>query len=546
MKRISLLLALLILFLVGCAPVATEPSTLVEAPEGPTAAPEEEGPVSEGTLFVGRQEDTESLDPHDTTTISSIEVMYQIYDTLVVLDYDMSIKPGLAESWDISEDGTVYTFKLREGVTFHSGDELTAEDVVFTFERWKANEASPTHYLIAPLQEVKALDDLTVQFTLEKPFVIFLNNLTEGYASILNQDFVEQAGDDYGVRVVDGTGPYKLSKWTRGEELVVEKYEDYAWGPAIFENQGAPYLDKIVWQIIPEPSTRIASLKAGDIHFTTTVPPIRVSNLKESEGINTVEFSQLNTTFMGMATDKSPLDDPNVRRAINHAIDKEALAEGAYYGLAEPAWGPIAPATWGYWSGVKDIGYGYDPDKAVQLLEEAGWDKINDDGIRVKDGQPLKLKFLWSSGAESETIVPILQNQLKEVGIDTELQKLEWTAYLDALANHEHELMWMWVRYTSADILYFYFHSSQQPAPNRFAWDDSRTNELLEVSRTSSDDQERLEAYRGLQEIVVENAIWVPLLHTKRVVAGTDSLKGVQIHPANILYKSVDLWLESK
>ena len=533
-----------LLIVAGLVLSACAGSAVVEVERVVTPTPS--GPESGGTLIIGRQEDTESLDPQNTTTISSVEVIYQLYDTLVVLDYDMSLKPGLAESWDISEDGTVYTFKLREGVTFHSGDKLTAEDVVFTFQRWLANEASPTRYLIAPLVEVKALDETTVQFTLDKPFVIFLNSLASGWASILNQDFVEQAGEDYGVKVVDGTGPYKLVSWTRSEELVVERNEEYAWGPPIFDNQGAPYLDRIVWKIIPEASTRFASLKAGEIQFVTDVPPIRVPSLVESKELNTIVFPQLNTTFMGMATDKPPLDDLNVRRAINYAIDKSALADGAYFGLAEPAWGPIAPATWGYWPGVKEIGYGYDPDKAVQLLEEAGWDEVNDDGIRMKDGQPLKLKFLWSSGAESETIVPILQNQLREVGIDTELRKLEWTAYLEALRNHEHELMWMWVRYTNADILYFYFHSSQMPAPNRFAWNDPRTDELLDLSRSSTDDEERLEAYRELQEIVVDNAIWVPLLHTKRVVAAASNLQGIRIHPSNILYKSVDLWLASE
>ena len=520
--------------------VEKEVTKLVEKVVTPTPS----GPSRGGTLYIGRMEDTETLDPQNSTTISSIEIDMMIYDSLVLFDYDMSIKPSLAESWEVSDDGTEYTFKLKDGVTFHSGDPFTAEDVVFTFERWKAFEGSPSAYNIAQVQKVEALDDLTVKFTLEAPYAIFLSKVASGWASILNKDFTEAAGEDYGVTVVDGTGPYKFVSWTRQEELVLERNEAYAWGSEIFDNQGAPYVDKIVWVLIPEAATRYAALVAGDIHMVPDVPAVRVASLVQHEGVNTIVFPQLNTSFMGMAIDKAPLDDIRVRRAINHAIDKVAIAEGAYYGLAEAGWGPIAPGTWGYWPGVQEIGYGYDQDKAVQLLEEAGWTEVNAEGIRVKDGQPLKLMLYWSSGAEMETIVPIMQDQLRQVGMDVELNLLEWTTYLEALRNHEHELMTMTVRYTDADILYFYFHSAQLPAPNRFAWDDPTTDELLDLSRTSVDENERLEAYKELQRIVIENAIWVPLLHSKRVAAARDVVQGVRIHPDNIFYKGLDLWLK--
>ncbi len=518
--------------------------TACARPPAPTAeTPTPESPRAGGILVIGRTEDTESLDPHRTTTISSAEVLFLTNDTLVTLDYDMSIKPGLAERWDISPDGTVYTFHLRRDVRFHSGKPLVASDVKFTFEKWLATEGSPTAYLIRPIERIETPDDHTVVFHLKEPYAIFLDNLASSWASILNEEAVRQAGDDYGVTTVDGTGPFRFKEWIKGERLVVERNPDFRWGPPIVENAGPAHLDAIEFRVIPEAATRLAELEAGSIHFTGDIPPVEVQRLEKVPGVQIVRFGQLNTTFIGFKLGKAPLDDIRVRRAINHAINKKEIVEGAYYGMAEEAWGPIAPATWGYNPAVRQIGYGYDPDAARRLLEEAGW-MPGPGGIRQKDGRPLKILLMYSTGPQSDVIIPMVQAQLRQVGIDTELRLLEWTAYLAALRAGEHEMMWMWVRYTTADILYFYFHSSQRPAPNRFDWADERTDELLRVSRTAVDPEERLRAYHELQEIVVREAIWAPLLHAQGLVGATRSVQGLRVHPANILYKGLDLWLE--
>lgn len=521
------------MFLMGCNPSGTGQK---ETGKGP------EGPVRGGSFIFGRVEDTETLDPQGTTTLSSAEVMYLIYDTLVALDYDMTIKPALAEKWEVGDGGKTYTFHLRHGVYFHSGPELTSEDVKFTFERWLANTKSPTRYMISLIDRIETPDKYTVIVHLKEPFAIFLNNLASAWASILNKSFVTSHEKDYGVLYVDGTGPYKFKEWVRNDHLTVVRNEKYTWAPKIFKNT-TPYLDEVVFKVIPEDSTRLAELEQGNIQFTANLPPAEVDRLEKAKRVNVIRYSDLNTTFLGFKMGKKPLDDIRVRQAINYAINKEEIIKGAYFGLAEPAWGPLAPGTWGYWKGIESIAYKYNPARAKQLLDEAGWKLPENGGIRQKEGQPLKILLMYSPGPAVENLMPIIQAQLKAVGIDVQLQQMEWTAYLAALRAGQHEMMLMSVRYTNADILYFYFHSKQRPAPNRFDYVDAKTDELLAVSRTATDEAKRLAAYQDIQKRVVESAVWVPLVHEKRAVAASPRVGGLRIHPAMVLYKMLDIYL---
>lgn len=542
-RRTVLALVAMAVILVFAACGGQGAPTDVSGPAGDTAA----GPQPGGELIFGRNEETETLDPQATTTVSSAEVDYLIYDTLVTRDFDMSIKPGLAEDWNVSDDGLVYTFHLKPDVKFHSGKPLTAQDVKFTFERWKNKEGSPTRYQIDAVSEIQVVDEHTVRFILSEPYAIFLDVLTGYAASILNEEFVtevESRGQDYGTspETVDGTGPFILKEWIRQDQMTLVRNDAYTWGPPIYENRGPAYLERVTLRVIPEDATRIAELEAGSIDFTPTLPPVEVSRLENVPDLNLYRYTDLNTQFIGFRLSAPILSDIRVRRAINHAINKEEVVEAAYYGLAEPASGPLAPNTWGWWPGVEDIQYRYDPEKAKQLLEEAGWTQMDARGIRQKDGQPLKILLMYSKGPTTDVLMPLIQEQLRQVGIDVTLREMEWTAYLAALRAGEHEMMLMGVRYTNADILYFYFHSKQRPAPNRFAWADPETDRLLEMSRTSTNDEERLKAYHDVQRIVVENAIWVPLVHEKRVVAAGPAVGPLKIHPANVLYKMLDVY----
>lgn len=496
-------------------------------------------------LIFARQEETETLDPHRTTTISSAEVAYLIYDTLTTLDHDNTAKPGLAEKWEIAPDGKTYTFTLKQGVKFHSGKPLTAADVKYTMERWKTVRGSPTAFNIASVETVEAPDPRTVILRLKDPLSILLINLAGYGASILNQEFTTRLGDDYGTGVgkVDGTGPFILREWVRNDRLVVTRNPSYTWGPPIYKNQGPAKLEGVTFRTIVEDAPRVASVEIGDAHFTPSVPSAQVTRLTKEGRAKIIRYTDMNTTFIGFKTGRKPYDDEKVRIAINHGVNKPEIISGVYYGLAEEAYGPLAPNTPGWWKDVLKVGYRYNPSKAKRLLDEAGWTQRSVGQTREKDGRPLSILFMYSPGPENESLVNLVQAQLSGVGIDVRPQRLEWTAFLAALRAGQHDMFLMAVRYVTADILYFYFHSKQRPAPNRFDWADPETDRLLELSRSTVKDDERLDAYRKLQQTMVGNAIWIPLVHQKRVVIASPKLEIPRMH-ANVLYKMMDLELK--
>lgn len=499
-------------------------------------------PSSNATFTFARPQETETLDPQKTTAVSSAEVDYLLYDTLVSQDYANAVKPGLAEKWTVAPDGKTYTFTLRQGVRFASGKSLTSADVKFTMDRWRGLKGSPTAFNIGPVESVDAPNPRTVVMHLKDPLSILLVNLAGYSASIINADAVNRAGDDYGTAVgkVDGTGPFVLKEWVRNDRLVVTRNPAYNWGPPFYKNQGPAHFGTVVFHTIVEDTPRVASVQVGDAQFTESIPGEQVPVLDKDKRVQVIRYSDQNTAFIGFKLGHKPLDDLKVREAINYGINKQELIAGAYYGLATEAFGPLAPGTPGWWPDVQKAGYRYDPSKAKRILDEDGWAPTRPGQPRQKNGQPLSLLFLWTPGPGLEQLVNLVQSELAGVGVGVRPQSMEWTAFLAALRAGQHDMFLINVRYVTPDILYFYFNSKQRPAPNRFDWADPETDRLLELSRSSTNEQERTDAYQKLQQIIVQNAIWVPLVHEKRVVIASPNLVVPQMH-ANVLYKMLDL-----
>jgi peptide/nickel transport system substrate-binding protein len=496
------------------------------------------------TFTFARPQETETLDPQRTTAVSSAEVDYLLYDTLTTLDYDNTAKPGLAEKWTVSPDGKTYTFTLRRGVRFASGKPLTSADVKFTLDRWRTLKGSPTAFNISPVESVDAPNPATVVLHLKEPLSILLINLSGYAASIINADSVNKSGDDFGTGVgkVDGTGPFILREWVRNDRLVVTRNPNYMWGPSFYANHGPAHLGTVVFKTITQDMPRLAAVQVGDAQFDEDVPRQELDRLMRGGNLQVIRYKDLNTAFIGFKLGHKPLDDLKVRQAINYGVNKRELIAGAYYGLADVAYGPLAPGTPGWWPGVRKAGYDYDPSRAKRMLDEDGW-KPGPGGIRQKDGKPLSLLFLWTPGGGFDSVVALVQAELAGIGVQVRPQQLEWTAFLAALRAGQHDMFLINVRYTTADVLYFYFYSTQRPAPNRFDWADPETDRLLETSRSSTDENARMAAYQKLQQIIVGNAIWIPLVHEQRVVVASKSLVVPKMH-ANVLYKMLDLDLK--
>ena len=500
---------------------------------------------SNGRLIIATLDEPETLDPQKATGIGTVQLAFLLYDSLVSLDYNLRIVPGLAERWQRSADGLSWTFYLRRGVRFHSGKPLVAADVKWTFERRLAKETgSPNAWRIADIDRIETPDDYTVVFHLKKPSRIFLLELAAGFSSILNPQAVQAAGREYGHRVVDGTGPFKLKYWRPGQEIVLERNDAYTWGPPFYSNRGPAYLREVVWKIIPEYTTRLLQLEAGQVDMILRhVPPFEVDRLRRHPYVQVMDYPVLITRFIGFRVDHPAFRDVEVRRAISEAINKRQITQSVYFGLAEPADVPLAPNTYGRWDGKDGVTYTYDPQAAARRLDRAGW-RIGPSGVREKDGVRLSGLRLYALPQYRDEL-SLVQADLKRVGIDIELQLLESSALFPALAKGEHDFYFMNIPYNSADVLYGYFHSEARPAPNRHAWADPETDRLFAIWRTSLDENEALAAIKEVQKIIIENAVWVPMYYPKSLVAvNTRTVRGFKPHPEydNGSYKLLDTW----
>ena len=337
----------------GCSPAeepaAAEEEVVTEIEEAAEVAEVEE-PVEETAglktfnwAFVA---EPDTLDPHKTGTVVSVTVLNLIGSSLVSVDANGKYHPYLAESWVVSEDGLTYTFKLREDVLFHDGTPLTAGDIVYTYNRALYPEtASPgAGPALGPIETIQALDDYTVEFILSTPYFPFLFALSgSGYMMPLSQAYVEANGDDYTARNPMSVGPYRFAEWVTVDYVLLEKNPDFNWGPENWENTGPWYIDYLNFQIIPEQATILAGLEAGEIDYS----PVGAKDLEifESMDFDILEQPQPGLRpYIAFQTTAAPLDDINVRKAFNMAINREAALQLLAQGNGVVQYGPMSPS----------------------------------------------------------------------------------------------------------------------------------------------------------------------------------------------------------
>jgi peptide/nickel transport system substrate-binding protein len=536
----------------GCAPTApSSPTAAATTPPasqvGTTSSQATSTPTGTaqrgGTLVVAFQADPETLDPHISTALFAARVIALLHNNLINRDYDGSFKPDLAEKWEMSPDGKVYTFTLKKGVKFHSGKDFTSADVKYTFERWLSIEKSPTSYAIKPIDTVEAPDPQTVRFTLKQPYNIFLDQLAGAWAVILNKDAVDKAGQDYGVSAVDGTGPFKFVSWTRSQKLVLARNDAYTWGSPMFQNGGPAYVDGVEFRVIPEDTTRLAEFQAGNVHIVQDVPSGDVERLTKTPGVSIVKYDQLQTVYFGLNTSKAPFDDVRMRQAVAYAINRDEIVTGAYFGLGTAARTLLTNDTPFFWKGSEQAAPTYDQAKAASLLDQVGWTP-GAGGIREKAGQQLVLPFWILNDSTSVLQAQILEQQLAKVGIKLDTKQYEQTAWFAAARSGEQVGFTISIFFENADVLYFYFYSKQQPSPNRFSYALPDVDKWLEDSRTNPDKAAVATAYENVQKKVIEDSPAAPLIHQLGTVGKTDAVQGVKVHSSRWLYRMTDIWLK--
>ena len=499
-------------------------------------------PRQGGTLIWGRGGDSVGLDPAHEEDGESFKVCDNIYDTLIQYkDESTDIEPGLATRWESSEDGLVWTFHLRQGVTFHDGTPFNAKAVLFSLNR-QHDETHPFHdiggsyiYWVATglaevVDKITAVDEFTVQIRLKTAYAPFIYTIAITPFSIVSPTAVKKWGEDYTNNPV-GTGPFKFARWDRNDKIVLEANETY-WG-------GKPSLDRVIFQSIPDNSVRLIKLQEGSLHAMEFPNPDDLQQIRDDEMLALIEQPGVNIGYLAMNMDKEPLNNLKVRQAINHAINKAEIIKHLYQGMGIPAKNPIPPTLWGYNDTIED--YTYDPELAKQLLAEAGYPNGFETTLWAL---PVPRPYIPDGRALAE----VLQSELRDIGVETKIVTFDWGTYLEKTKNGEHDMAMLgW----SADFgdpdnfLYFLLSksSAEKPAGNIAFYKSDEMQSVLEQARTSTDMEQRISLYQKAQRIFHNDAPWVPLAHAQRVLVVNKKVKNLKLHPLNWKYLR-QIWIE--
>lgn len=480
-------------------------------------------------LIFGRGGDSVSLDPIAVTDGESYKVTKNIFDTLVNFgEQDTEIHPGLASEWTAAEDGLTYTFTLEEGVKFHDGTDFNAEAVVANFERWAAGNADQFPYYGSMfggfgdeeghvIDSVTATGDYEVEFKLKRPQAPFLKNLAMSSFGIASPTAFEAAGDKFGDAPV-GTGPFKFVEWKRNDSITIEKNADY-WV------EGEPKLDQVVFRSIPDNSARLNALLSGEIDLADGITPSDGATVEGDANLQLFERPSMNVGYLGLTTTREPFDDPKVRQAMNHAIDKQAIVDAFFEGRGEIAKNPMPPVISGYNDSIED--YDYNPEKAKELLAEAGLP----DGFEMElYAMPVPRPYM----PDGQKVAEAIQKNLADVGVTANIVSFEWATYLEKAANGEADaflLGWTGDNGDADNFLYVLLDQDNIGSNNYTYYENQELHDILIEAQTEVDEDKRNELYGKAQEIIHEDAPWVPLAHSTPLLAGGKNVVNFKAHP---------------
>ncbi len=481
-------------------------------------------------LVVGQVAEPASLDPHAVTAVNDFRINVNIYDGLVRYDANsLNVEPALATSWTISEDGLVYTFTLRQGVTFHDGSPFNADAVVFNFERM-LDENHPFHntgpfplagQFYGNLDNIRATGEFEVEMTLSSPFAPFMSNLAYPAGLIISPAAVEAHGADVG-RNPSGTGPFRFVEWLSNERVTLEANADY-W-------DGAPSVSGVVFRPIVEATTRVNELRAGGVDMIVEVTPDEVAGLSADANFTVHQQAGPHVWFLILNVLEAPFDDVRVRQAANHAINRVSLVEDVLQGSATVANSPTPPAFGSaHNSDIK--GYDYNPERAKELLAEAGYPNGVDVTFYVTEG--------GSGMLDPVPMGEAIQADLRAVGINASIQTFEWNSFLGevnpGMKGKANIAQMAWMTDEPSTLPFLTLRTNAWPEQGGFNsgyYSNPRVDALLEAAQVATNPAERDQLYRDMQEIVVADAPWVFVANAKQSVASVSSVSGFQLHPS--------------
>ena len=480
-----------------------------------------------GTLVAAFSADPGGFDPARGPSGMSHVVIEQVYSTLLNLDENAKPYAGIAESWSVADDGLSWTFTLRSGLTFHDGEALTAEDVVYSFERILDPDSGYAYRSqIETIDEVVAVDDLNVQFKLNRvtgPFEIYM---AFPGSSIVPKDLVE-SGWDLNAQPV-GSGPFKFVSYTPRDSIVFERNDDYY-------EEGRPYFDGMVYRIISDPTALANGMKSGEIHFSNEVPPKDWNAITSQENMVDAAIEGSRYFWMVPNHERGELGNPLVRRAIAHALNRAAIVRGAFYGQATAIVGGVIPEwNWGY-AGLEEFNPQGDTEKAKALIAEAG----------VAPGTPISLMMV-SSWPPMMSMAPIIQANLSQIGFNATIETMEVPRYWDEVwgpSNFDLTVMYWLSPLADPDDFVTNTYATTS-AVNVQKGGSQEMDDLMLAAKSAVTIEERKELYRQQQQLSLDTMDVIPLVNGWVLTAHTDRLRNFKPMRTGFLKTLKDAWLE--
>jgi peptide/nickel transport system substrate-binding protein len=457
---------------------------LAAAPVAPALA------APEGTITIAQGGDPSTMDPHMHAENFTFAVVHNVFDHLVkrtVKDGQLAHEPALATSWT-NVNPTTWEFKLRRGVKFHNGEDFNAEAVKFSIERvLNPDQKARWRWAFVDIERVETPDPYTVRIITKRPFPTLITNLA--YAMpILPPKYVKEKGDQFIATRPVGTSAFKVVRWRKDDELVLEANEQF-WG-------GAPKIKTLIFKPIPEESSRIAALMGGQVDIARNVPPSLIKQIESNPKLRVAKASSgLNIHFTLDTLVDGPMKDARVRQAINYGVDKDAIIKSVLEGNGNPVGSPLTPVMFGYDANVKP--YPYDPERAKKLLADAGFPQGISITLNAPSGRYLKDK----------EVAEAISGQLAKVGIKAQVVTHEWGSYVTKWPDGLSPMYMLgWAGTWDADGIMFPLLRSGQ----RFArYNNPEFDRLIELGRTTLDTNERKKIYSQASKLAHDDATWL-------------------------------------
>lgn len=479
--------------------------------------------IKEFKIAIGIDADT--LNPQEQTTTLMQNMCDLLYDNLFFQTPDGKLEPHLATGYEVSEDGKTYTIKLREGVTFTDGTPFNAQAVKLTFDRaLNPDMRVPLRFAISMIEACEVVDDYTVKLNLKYPFAPLVPTLSLALTSPMSPAAIEKYGEDVRQHPV-GAGPFKMSEWVKGDRIVMVRNDDY-YGQK-------PTIEKLVFMIVPEASTREAMLRAGQVHVCYKPLPADVAMLKADSNITVDMPLDTRTIFMGLNCQKGATQNMLVRQAFNYAVDKDAIVKKILFDTAERMDGPVSPILFGYQK--MPTQYDYDPDKAKELLKEAKFDFNTVVKMRTPNG-----RYLFD-----KQVSEAVQAYLQAIGVKTELRVYDWPTYVKGLltpidkSELEVFLLGWGPLFLDADMALFgQFHTSVNPPKGLGSafYSNPEFDKLMEASRQEQDPAKRKQIMVEASKLVWAECPWIWLHVEKFVIAYSKKVKNMVVTPTEKFY----------